>query len=277
MILQHPHHFISNWATSFSHHQNRPSLSHFSSPTVHLPFRAHLSTRPEPFLAQVPDPEEGPIQLPQSSPSSSSSSIFADSNDPSTLQVATSVLLTGAISVFLFRSLRRRAKRAKEMRFRSTGVKKKGLKEEALESLKAMQGGSVEPGAPPTPVQALLGGLSAGAIAIVLYKFTTTIEAALNRQTISDNFSVRQITITIRTIINGICYLATFVFGINAVGLILYSGQLAINSFMENPSGTATSTKDEKQTNMSNPSSKDPPDNVESLTNDGPQNTNEPK
>lgn len=32
---------------------------------------------------------------------------------------------------------------------------------------------------------------------------------------------------------NGLCYLATFIFGINSVGLILYSGQLAINSFME--------------------------------------------
>lgn len=36
-----------------------------------------------------------------------------------------------------------------------------------------------------------------------------------------------------RTIINGLCYLATFVFGINSVGLFLYSGQLAINSFMD--------------------------------------------
>lgn len=36
-----------------------------------------------------------------------------------------------------------------------------------------------------------------------------------------------------RTIINGLCYLATFVFGINSVGLLLYSGQLAINSFMD--------------------------------------------
>lgn len=32
-----------------------------------------------------------------------------------------------------------------------------------------------------------------------------------------------------RTIINGLCYLATFVFGINAVGLVLYAGQIFIN------------------------------------------------
>ncbi|XP_024979950.1 uncharacterized protein LOC112516928 isoform X1 [Cynara cardunculus var. scolymus] len=195
-----------------------------------------------PLLAQLsgsPRPEDGPVELPFSLPS-----FISTNDDPSTLQVATSVLLTGAISVFLFRSLRRRAKRAKELQFRSTGAKKT-LKEEAMESLKAMS--PVEANAPPSPLQALLGGLSAGVIALILYKFTTTIEASLNRQTISDNFSVRQITITIRTIINGICYLATFVFGINSVGLILYSGQLGYNAIMEDSSSDKMQSSDETQ------------------------------
>lgn len=60
-----------------------------------------------------------------------------------------------------------------------------------MDALKAMKLSSAEPGSPPSPAQALLGGLTAGVIAIILYKFATTIEAALNRQTISDNFSVR--------------------------------------------------------------------------------------
>lgn len=47
---------------------------------------------------------------------------------------------------------------------------------------------------PPSPVQAFLGGISAAVIALILYKFTTTIEASLNRQTMSDNFSVSSIT-----------------------------------------------------------------------------------
>ncbi|CAI9266431.1 unnamed protein product [Lactuca saligna] len=61
---------------------------------------------------------------------------------------------------------------------------KKMLKDEALESLKAMT--SVEVNAPPLPLQAFLGGLSAGISAIIMYKFTTTIKASLNRQTIYD-------------------------------------------------------------------------------------------
>ena len=67
---------------------------------------------------------------------------------------------------------------------------KKSLKEEAMDSLRAMASAPVEANSPPSPVQAFLGGVAAGVIALILYKFTTTIEAALNRQTISDNLSV---------------------------------------------------------------------------------------
>lgn len=78
-------------------------------------------------------------------------------------------------------------------RFRSTGTKKT-LKDEAWESLKAFGTATIEPSKSSKPetsaVQALLGGLTAGVIALILYKFTTTIEAALNRQNLSDSFSV---------------------------------------------------------------------------------------
>lgn len=135
-----------------------------------------------------------------------------------------------------------------------------------MDSLKALTPGSVEAKSSPSAVQALLGGISAGVIALILYKFTTTIEASLNRQTISDNFSVRQITITIRTIINGICYLATFVFGINSVGLFLYAGQLAINSLLEGSTSEETKRRDEEQLSAPNPMAENPTDSTK-LTN----------
>ena len=77
-------------------------------------------------------------------------------------------------------------------RVRSSGVKKKpnNLTEEALEGLRMISASPIETEKPPSPIQALLGGIAAGVIALVLYKFSTTIEAALNRQTISDSFSV---------------------------------------------------------------------------------------
>ncbi|KAF9608703.1 hypothetical protein IFM89_010835 [Coptis chinensis] len=240
--MLHSHLFLSpNSLTSF----HPCSSCHFPcKPNTLLSFPPQHQTKPCLLLAQLTEQPttttaDGPVELPPSP-----TSIFATTDDPTPLQVATSVLLTGAISVFLFRSLRRRAKRAKELKYRSDGVKK-SIKEEALDNLKGMKLATEDPSAPPSAAQALLGGIAAGVITLILYKFATTVEAGLNRQVISDNFSVRQITITIRTIINGICYLATFVFGINSVGLILYSGQLALNSFMDGSKSEATSSQDE--------------------------------
>lgn len=109
------HHFLSSsFPFSLSRHPQKPNF--LFKPAISLPVLPKPGPRIEPCLAQVqepttittsPPPEEGPIELTQS--------IFATSDNPSPLQVATSVLLTGAISVFLFRSLRRRAKRAKEL------------------------------------------------------------------------------------------------------------------------------------------------------------------
>ncbi|XP_010916024.1 uncharacterized protein [Elaeis guineensis] len=239
---------------------------------------------PRRWLAELPEtaapPPQGaedgggPVELPPSS----TSTLFSVDDNPSPLQTSTSVLLTGAIAVFLYRSLRRRAKRAKELRVRSTGMKKtKDLKEEALDRLKAVGATPVEAGAPPSPVQALLGSIAAGVIAVILYKFTTTIEAALNRQAVSDNFSVRQITITIRTIVNGLCYLATCVFGINSIGLLLYSIQLTISSLMEPISGNSLSAKKEGGQLNTMASADSSTANVESGSNDMQQNSSENK
>ncbi|WJX68492.1 hypothetical protein P8452_52855 [Trifolium repens] len=199
---------------------------------------------------------DGPIQIPDSSPPS----LFDTTDDPSFIQIASSVLLTGAISILLFRSFRRRAKRLKETQFRSSG--EKSVKEEALETLKAMGTASIDSAkGPPSPVQALLGAISAGIISLILYKFATIIEAGLSRQTISDDFSARQITITVRTIINGLTYLATFIFGLNSLGLLLYSGQLALKSFTGESTDKETENKSADQSSISNLS-------IETRTND---------
>ncbi|KAF3332588.1 hypothetical protein FCM35_KLT02165 [Carex littledalei] len=207
-----------------------------------------------PALPSPPQPEgEGPVEISPLTPSP----LFAVNDNPTPLQISTSVLLTGAISVFLFRSLRRRARRAKELRLRSSGLNKANdPKQMALENLKVMGATAIDPGKPPSPVQAFLGSIAAGAICLILYKFTSTIEASLSRQAISDNFSVRQITITIRTIITGICYLATFVFGINSVGLMLYALQLALGSIFDSDtnSNKPTPKTDGDQLNTVSPS-----------------------
>ncbi|KAL1325626.1 hypothetical protein HN51_035681 [Arachis hypogaea] len=151
--------------------------------------------------------------------------LFTATND--TLQVASSVLLTGATTAFFFRTVVRRIKRVKELKFRSAGVNK------SLNGLRAMQSNSIKVKAPPAPDQALLGAVIAGVIALILFNLTSNVDTALSHHTVSNNFSARQITITIRTMITGLCYLATFIYGFSSLGLLLYSGQLATNiSFM---------------------------------------------
>uniref|UniRef100_A0A0A9DHM3 Uncharacterized protein n=1 Tax=Arundo donax TaxID=35708 RepID=A0A0A9DHM3_ARUDO len=227
--------------------------SSFTLPSRRLRHSTAISAEPPPPASAAEPPSagagdaegnEGPVEL-------RAPTLFSVDNNPTPLQTATSVLLTGAISIFLFRSLRRRARRAKELRVRSSGVQKKpnNLTEEALEGLRLVSASPIESEKPPSPIQALLGGIAAAVIALILYKFTTTIEASLNRQTISDNFSVRQITITIRTIITGLCYLATSVFGINGMGLILYSLQLTFVSIMEDDSTSSSTGPISEQSN----------------------------
>ncbi|MED6168403.1 hypothetical protein PIB30_011293 [Stylosanthes scabra] len=151
--------------------------------------------------------------------------LFTATNE--TVQVASSVLLTGATTAFFFRTVVRRIKRVKELKFRSGGVNK------SLNSLRAMQSNSIKIKAPPAADQALLGAVIAGVIALILFNLTTNVDTALSHHTLSNNFSARQVTITIRTMITGLCYLATFIYGFSSVGLLLYSGQLATNiSFM---------------------------------------------
>ena len=59
--------------------------------------------------------------------------------------------------------------------------------------------------------------------------------------------------------ISGLCYLATFIFGFNSIGLLLYSGQLAIDSFVGGSTGKETESKISEQSSLSNSS-------IESLT-----------
>ncbi|KAL3686103.1 hypothetical protein R1sor_004125 [Riccia sorocarpa] len=144
------------------------------------------------------------------------------------LQISASFLLTGTIAVLLFRTLRRRAQRAKERKFRSSGVEtSKSMKENATRSAVAKLTQAPEvPVASPSPVQTFLGGVVAGAIALLLYQATTSVEGSFVGKPVSVNYSIRNLTITVRTIINGLLYLATFVFAANSIGLGLYSVQL---------------------------------------------------
>jgi hypothetical protein len=83
-------------------------------------------------------------------------------------------------------------------KFRSTGEEsaKKSIKEQVKEAA-AIRGGLLTKAAPPevegpklNPLQTLLGAVMAAIIALVLYKFTTTVEAGFSDKAVSSNYSV---------------------------------------------------------------------------------------
>ncbi|GAQ79485.1 hypothetical protein KFL_000310350 [Klebsormidium nitens] len=151
---------------------------------------------------------------------------------------AASLALTSLIGVLLFRSARRRAKRA-------TGVRVRSDREEVVDLLAEAKANSLEsvnpkiPSLPASkqdseasqkknPLSVLSGAVVAGVIAAGLWLFTTKVEAVFDAQRLSTDYQIRQISITVRTIVVGLAYLSTFVFAFNSVGLVLYAGQLAL-------------------------------------------------
>ena len=174
------------------------------------------------FYSLSEEVSDGPIELPPE---------FLDPlaiPEASPLQVAASIVLTGLITVLLSRAFRRRSKRAKEMKLRSSGDA--NIKDDARKSAMALLNKTPEVETPPpNALQTLSGAAVAGGIALVLYKFTTVVEGGFVGKAVSMNYSIRNLTITVRTIITGMCYLATFVFAANSIGLALLSLQLALN------------------------------------------------
>lgn len=79
-----------------------------------------------------------------------------------------------------------------------------------------------------------------------------------------------------RTIINGLCYLATFVFGINSVGLVLYSIQLAFSSFMESSANDSNPSKEGDQLlNVTNDAAESSADNGDSRSSNMQQSSDD--
>ena len=63
------------------------------------------------------------------------------------------------------------------------------------------------------------GALQAGFFTYLLYLFSTSISTYFGRQELPDQYTAKNITVTIRTAVGGLAYLATFIFGANALGL----------------------------------------------------------
>lgn len=115
---------------------------------------------------------------------------------------------TLGVAFLLFRLLRKRGKDAVQNKVRSsdtsTSVQEPPVDEEYVL---------------PDPLQTLFGGLQAGGIALAMWYLTSNVDAFLSGRPLPSGYTARNIAVTIKTIALGLCYLGTFVFGANSVGL----------------------------------------------------------
>ena len=132
------------------------------------------------------------------------------------LQNAFGFVFTVFCGWYFLRVVKKRGNRAKEFRVANTLPKaERELRDaEQLRKTKKL-----------TPAQAFTGGATGLAIAFVLWGFTQTVVGSFDGKPVPESYQARQITITVRTIITGLCYLATFVYAANGTGLVALAAQ----------------------------------------------------
>ncbi|KAJ9508331.1 hypothetical protein QJQ45_011836 [Haematococcus lacustris] len=69
------------------------------------------------------------------------------------------------------------------------------------------------------PLDAFLGAAQAGLLAAGMYVFSSKMQLVLEDTSMPDAYTARNISITVRTILLGLSWLATFIFAANSVGL----------------------------------------------------------
>ncbi|KAK3238350.1 hypothetical protein CYMTET_51633 [Cymbomonas tetramitiformis] len=126
------------------------------------------------------------------------------------------VLYLAFFGAFLVRVFKKRAKFVTSTRLASE-------KTEAAED----DDGSYKP-KDPGVLDAIGGAITAGLLCAFFFKGSQAIDATFAGKQLSNDYTAAQITITVRTIISGLAYLATFVFGLNTAGLTALAFKLLI-------------------------------------------------
>ena len=77
------------------------------------------------------------------------------------------------------------------------------------------------------------GGITGIAISAGLYIFASKISTGFDNSSLPESYTARQISITVRTIVEGLVYLATFVYAANGVGLTLLGFKKLKNRYFD--------------------------------------------
>ncbi|QDZ18596.1 hypothetical protein HOP50_02g11000 [Chloropicon primus] len=89
------------------------------------------------------------------------------------------------------------------------------------------EGGAGEVARPPRtaekkgPKDVFTNAATVGAISLALFVFSSKLEGYISSIELPDQYTVRQVSITLKTIVVGLSYLACFIYGANTLGLVL--------------------------------------------------------
>lgn len=138
---------------------------------------------------------------------------------------------------YFFRLFKKRADRATSEAFASTAQAAKEKRGNDLSALDDDDGdkraisNSSTPQPPPevSVTQCLIGVAQAGTIALGFWLLSRFVDDYFLRQELPDQYTARNVTLLIQSVVRGLVYLITFIFGANATGLAALAVQLVVD------------------------------------------------
>jgi hypothetical protein len=137
---------------------------------------------------------------------------------------------------YFFRLFKKRAEKAAAEPLASTALSKNKSREgeEAMNDLAALDGPAPEGGASAAPAdvtitQCLIGVAQAGTICFGFYLLSRVVDDYFLHQDLPAQYTARNVTLLIQSVVRGLVYLITFIFGANATGLAALAVQMVVD------------------------------------------------
>ena len=99
-------------------------------------------------------------------------------------------------------------------------------------------GSSASPAEAKGPKDVFTNAATVGAISLALFLFSSKLDSYISSIELPDQYTVRQVSVTLKTIVVGMSYLACFIYGANTVGLFLLGIDMVRNPQKHNLVGT---------------------------------------
>lgn len=131
---------------------------------------------------------------------------------------------------YFFRLFTKRAEKAASEPIAST-AQNPAVDQQGSDDLSALDKNSEEESTPGdvTVVQCLIGVAQAGTICFLFYLLSKVVDDYFAHQDLPLQYTARNITLLIQSVVRGLVYLITFIFGANATGLAALAIQLVVD------------------------------------------------